>query len=130
MPCCESNVQARLPSFRRYEVRIRSSGYAVTKILLYLLIEWSQECIYHVARHVREHAYVKSLNVKMLGQESRLSVDDGQSYHVVSQHHFELRANHCWHLPASSVFRRADQGRQFLNGICYLTRRSAVVRAA
>lgn len=123
-------MQARLPSFLRYEVRIRSSGYAVATISLYLLMEWSQECTYHVARDVREHAYVKSLNVKMLGQESRLSVDDWQSYHVVSQHDFELRANHCWHLPASSVFRRADQGRQFLNDICYLTRRSAVVRAA
>lgn len=66
MPYCESNVQARLPSFRRYEVRTRSSGYAVAMILLYLLIECSQECIYHVARHVRDHAYVKSLNVKML----------------------------------------------------------------
>lgn len=72
-------------------------------ILLYLLMEWSQECIYRVARHVREHAYVKSLNVKILGQESRLSVDNGQSYRVVSQHDFELRTNHCWHLPAFSV---------------------------
>ena len=42
MPCCESNVQARLPSFRRYEVRIRSPGYAVAMILLYLLIEESR----------------------------------------------------------------------------------------
>lgn len=99
-------------------------------VLFYLLMEWSQECIYHVARYVREHAYVKSLNVKTLGQESRLSVDNGQSYHVVAQDDFELRTNHCWHLSASGIFRRADQGRQFLNDICYLTRRSAQVRAA